>query len=280
LYAKARRYLRDGRHRVIGAEVAQTVREYSARGYEFLLDLLDSEIVDDLVLCEGGVFEAFLSERDALLPADEAQLAARWSLTPRTLYEVEDVRRSDLALRDLRTGDRIVVTNVNPSDQTRPGWLFLGRPLPIEGTFRAYSGFVRIGEQLRDDVLAALDDEDLFALAALVGTAFARPTIQNTDGEPLVWHELTYRLSDPVGTATALRGRGLSDLGEGEYTFVRDDTVTMTVQITGDTMTVTANSDRRAADARLFVVDLPGATFEDDEIIELDELLDERVPGL
>ena len=51
---------------------------------------------------------------------------------------------TSLRLRDLRSGERITLTNTSPDSETRRGDLMLGRPLPIGDTWRAYSGLVKV----------------------------------------------------------------------------------------------------------------------------------------
>lgn len=131
LYDKACRYLRDGRHRTVALEVARAIHDAADGDHRLLLALLESPVTFDVSLHEGGVFADFLAERDALLPDDEALLAAQWALVARSVFEVEAKGHDSLALRDLRTGDRIEVTNITPSDHTRIGTYLLGRPLPV-----------------------------------------------------------------------------------------------------------------------------------------------------
>jgi hypothetical protein len=59
---------------------------------------------------------------------------ARWQLTERSLFEVDESGETYLSLRDLRSGDRIIVTNMNAESQTRRGEYMLGRPLPVGDT--------------------------------------------------------------------------------------------------------------------------------------------------
>jgi len=279
LFRKARRYLHDGRYRGLGAALAETMVAVSGRGYLLLRDLLESEIVDDVALCEGGVFDDFVTERDAILPDDEALLAGRWALVERSLFEVESIDGDALGLRDLRSGDRIVVTNTRAYETTRPGHLLLGRPLPIEETWRAYSGFVHVGDVARDRTLEALDTGDAFEIAAAIGATYAPPTMQNTDGEKLAFHELTFRVDDADAAARALAGSTLHDNGDGHFTLVRDsanqpDTVILSLQLTATELSVSTNSDRRADEARELVASLlPGAVLEDDDVRSLDEML-------
>jgi hypothetical protein len=177
LYAKARRFTRDGPSRAAVIEVASTITAVAGGDHEMLLRLIDLPFTSDLVLHERGVMTEFVASRDSLLPDDEALTAARWVLTDRALFEVENLRADELALRDLRTGERIVVSNVEPAATTRPGSLFLGRPLPIGDTWRALSGFVPVATGMRDEVLATLDAEpDAEAMAVLIGRCLARPS--------------------------------------------------------------------------------------------------------
>jgi hypothetical protein len=140
-------------------------------------------------------------------------LAARWQLIERSLFEVEEAGSTSLELRDLRTGEHITVTNTNAESQTRRGELMLGRPLPIGDTWRAYSGFVKASEALRDEILDALDDPDPFDIAELIGSCFAPPQMQNTDGDPLQFHELVWNLSDAAAARQALRRTPRADRG-------------------------------------------------------------------
>ena len=83
--------------RVLSAEVATIVAEASGH-FDMLLDMVESPLVADVVLCEAGVFDDFVAERDALLPDDEALLAAEWSVVRRSVFEVERSDRDRVAL--------------------------------------------------------------------------------------------------------------------------------------------------------------------------------------
>jgi hypothetical protein len=281
LYAKARRYARDNRHRPLIGHVARLVSEASGRDGHFLLDLLDSELVADLVLCEAGVFDDFVAERSMILPDDEALLAAQWQLVDRSIFEIERVERDHLKLRDLRTGDRITVTNTNSETSTGKGTLMVGRPLPIAGTWRAYPGFVPIGGPLVDEILAALDEPDPFELAELIGRCLAPTVMANTDGHALVFHEVTYRVSDIDAVRAALASGGFRDDGSNTFTLVRDsknqkDTIVVVVALDGDKLEVSVNSDERLHEAQRLVAEfIPAAVLLDHDIRQLDELLAE-----
>jgi SEC-C motif len=270
LYAKARRYIRDHDRSLIAA-LAGDMSAASGRGHQFLIDLLDSELVADIALCEARLGDRFVAERDAVLPDDEALLAQRWQLVERSLFEVEKAGGTHLALRDLRTGDRITVTNTNADSQTQRGELMLGRPLPVNDTWRAYSGFVKVGGLLRDEILDALDHPDPFQIAELIGRCLAPPRMSNTDGEPLQFHELVWKLADPKAARRALDADPALLEDDGVYRLVRDtvnqrQTVVLTLTIDGDELRADANSDRRADE----VTDLVSRLIPDSELVHHD----------
>jgi hypothetical protein len=283
LYSKARRYLSDNRSRMVGAELA-TVMAEASQASGILLELLESPLVDDVALSEAGVFDDFLAERSALLPDDEVLLATQWSLVERSVFEIETAASGTLRLRDLRTGDRITVVNVNDEHDPRPGDVLIGRPLPVGDTWRALSGFVPLPDSMRDDAIQVLDGADPFAVAELVGRTWAPPTMQNTDGHTLVFHELRYALADPAAARAALDAADLSDDGDGSYTLVRDsknqrDTVIMSFALDDSTLVVSVNSDERAQEAHEMVARLlPDAELVDDDLRTLDEMLRDAPP--
>lgn len=279
LYAKACRYVRDNRHRPLAADIAAVIREASQGGPASTSDLLDSELVADLVLCEAEVWADFVAERSALLPDDEALLASQWQLVERSLFEIEEVAHDRLRLRDVRTGDRIVVTNSNADPRTRPGMLLLGRPLPVGDTWRAYAGFVAVSGPVVDGLLDALDGRNPFRLAHLVGSTFAPPRLQNSDGQDLVFHELIWQVADLGVARAALAASGLADDGDDRYSLVRDsenrrDTIIANLSLDEGRLRATVNSDERATEVRALVAGLlPDATVVDDDVRRLDEVM-------
>ena len=278
LYSKHRRFVRD-HERGLVAELARTISGAAGRGVELLLSLLDSELVADLALCEGEVAARFCAERDSLLPEDEALVAASWQLTERSLYQVEDVHTSQLALRDMRNGDRIVVTYTNAAGHTRRGDLMLGRPLPIADTWRAYSGFVKVGLALRDDVIGALDERNPFALAMAIGRCLAPPQVRNTDGHDLRFHEIVWRVPDPSVAARALASHEALEEDAGAYRLVRDTdgqprTVIVTMTLDGEELKADVNSDERAVEVITLIHSvMPDAELVDHDVCDFDEAM-------
>jgi hypothetical protein len=269
LYDKVHRYVRD-HDRSLVAMVAGEMCSASGEE-EFLLELLDSRLVADIALHECGLDEAFVAERNTVLPDDEALLAARWQLVDRSLFEVEEVRKTALHMRDLRSGERITVSNTSPESNTRRGDLMLGRPLPIGDTWRAYSGFVKV-VALRDEALAVLDRHDPVAIARLVGRCIAPPTIQNTDGHAMEFHELTWRLPNAEATREILDASDAVMASGDSYHVVRDTagqpaTVVVTFTIAGDELHADVNSGPRADEVIALVADmLPDAALVDHDV--------------
>ena len=142
LYDKAKRYLHV-RHPDSVPWLAEAMSDPSgsARLYE---ELVESPFVTDVALHEDGVFAEFLASRNALLPDDEALLAAQWALVDRGAFEILGIAGDRLDLYDIGRGEQVTVVNTHPSDRTRVGTLMVGRPLPVGETYRAFGGFIEI----------------------------------------------------------------------------------------------------------------------------------------
>jgi hypothetical protein len=124
-------------------------------------DAYGDPIVMDLALTEGGWFARFLDERGALLPADEALLAASWLLVDRTVYEVLEVRPGDgLEVRDIRTGDQLAVRERTFSRQAQTGALVCARAVPDGHTHQFVGGLFPVAPGTETAVLDLLDDAD------------------------------------------------------------------------------------------------------------------------
>jgi len=267
LYLKARRFLRERHPAHVDDVVGMIVDEIDQSR---LFDaLVESPFVPDVALHEDGVFAEFLAARDELLPDDEALLAAQWALTDRSVFEIVEVRDTGLELRDLASGERIRVTNTHPSDQTRPGVVLVGRPLPVGDTYRAFSGFMNVPHGHVDSMLAAVDTRDSDALTGALAALFVPPRLANTDGQDLVAHTVTWRVPDPVIVGEALVAAGLQAGGDDRWTLVRnsknqDDTVIATVDLDGDVLTLETNSVERADELQgIVAAALPSAELTD-----------------
>lgn len=115
-------------------------------------------IVADVLLHEYGLFEQFLADRGPLLPADEAQLAVSWKLADRGVYEVLEVGADDVAMRDLRTGKRLEITDPRSIGSNGAGAVLLARPLPDGAGLRVVAP-VPLPDGAVDTALELLDGE-------------------------------------------------------------------------------------------------------------------------
>ena len=160
------------------------------------------------------MFNEFIARRSALLPDDEALLATGWAMVERSLYEVIDVRGTSWTMRDVRTGDRLEISNLAANHRVGRGSHVIGRPLPVENELRSFGGFVPVGGRLVDEALDILDRGDALEVAELLGRCFAPPVIQNTDSHHMNFHELTWRVTDQTEARAALVRAGMSDAGD------------------------------------------------------------------
>jgi len=168
-------------------------------------EALADPIVFDAVLTEGGWFEQFLADRAALLPDDEALLAAAWLQVPRTIYEVEAVRPGErMTVRDLRSAESIDVRERTLSRTARLGHRFCGRAVP-DGVGHQFVGAVfpvRVGHEAA--LLDLCDESDPIALCRWVGDLHRPPTLTTREGEPLVECRCVLDMPDPDKLAEEL----------------------------------------------------------------------------
>ncbi|MDZ7577523.1 MAG: SEC-C domain-containing protein [Candidatus Nanopelagicales bacterium] len=202
LYQKAGAYLTDFLWRVDILEIAR-VRSRFWDVPESLLQAVQDPFVLDVVMFEGGGFEAFVEERGMLLPEDERLLAEQWLLIDRSLFDVESVTPGEgIRVRDVRTGDRIDVRERTASRQIRRSDFFCGRIVPAGDTWQIFGGLEPIRLHEREELIELLDSEpDPLELVEFLSRRFAPPVLQNTEGEPLLLCEARLRVSDPVRMA-------------------------------------------------------------------------------
>jgi hypothetical protein len=214
-------------------------------------------IVVDLALTEGGWFERFLDERGALLPDDEQLLARSWTLVDRSVFEVLDVRRGEgMTLRDLRSGDEVVVREQELSSQVSVGMMCCARVVP-DGTSHQFVGGifgVRTGEEAR--VLDLCDAGDPLAIARWVADSHRPPTLTNREGDAMVQcravlsvrdaaaaRRVLDRFFDPDDSPTGAPDRWIELVdvdGRGDEFIVRAH-----LRLEGDEIHVETNSERR-----------------------------------
>lgn len=267
-------------------------------------DLLDRDpLVPDVVLTEGGRFAQWLDERGALLPSDEALLAAQWALVERSVYQVTEVRLDQgLTLRDVRTGDVVDVQERRGTHGMKTGTYILARPLPVgDDTLQIFGGVTLVSDEMLQSYIDLLDDEpEVLSLLSLVARAEGPPELRNTDGENLVFSDTTWQVADPLaarrvlddnlhpepGAATepaaeqaTLRWSWLADprasATADDSPDVVDDgrTVLGNVALAGDRLTIKTNSLGRAQQAiELIAQLLPDAVLVEELTSSLDDI--------
>lgn len=274
LYHKATTYADRGPYRYAILEAAQERSRHFEDGAALLAALQDP-LVLDAVLFEGGAFEQFLADRGMLLPEDEQLLAQQWVLSGRSVYEVESVRAGHgLTLRDLRTGDRVEVTERTGSRELRAGMLICVHVLPVGETWQIFGGIEPVAAGQQEDLMRLLDEKpEPDRLVAYLSRRFAPPEMANTEGDPMVLCEATLAVPDPEALATALDEAydrqecdGDDDQEWIEHVVTEGLTrVRATLRLAGDRLHVDTNSEARMDRVLAAIRDLqPDVTVTED----------------
>ncbi|MGH9089793.1 MAG: YecA family protein [Acidimicrobiales bacterium] len=128
---------------------------------------VDLDVAASLVLFADGAVTDFLAQRGPLLPVEEANLVAQWSLRGPSVHEVGRVREGvGLDLRDLRSGDVVDMVERSGSRSLRDGDLVFAHPV-FDGTgYQIVGGIVPVTMEQRGPLMALLDEEEgAFAVA-------------------------------------------------------------------------------------------------------------------
>jgi SEC-C motif len=185
-----------------GGTVADLVPYVVARHSD--LDAAEFDpLVLDVALVEGGLFARFLADRGPLLPEDERLLAEAWTLVERTIYEVAAVDVGHgVALRDLRTGDRLDVRDRGLSRSAAVGQMLCARAVP-DGTGQQIVGApFSVAPGTERLLLPLLDAHDGVGLLEWVAGREAGPRLVSAEGDDLTL--CTTVLTLPDGGAGAL----------------------------------------------------------------------------
>ncbi|WP_043823977.1 SEC-C domain-containing protein [Rhodococcus opacus] len=202
-----------------------------------LYHALDDPLVADVVMFECGAFARFVAERGVLLPADELLLAQQWSLTERSVHEVETVRPGEgLTLRDVRTGDRHEVTERTASRQLRVGDFFCARVVPAGSTTQIFGGIEPIAPGQRGQLIELLDSNatDPEELVEFLSARFAPPRLITPDGHPMVACRAVFEIADTTGIRRKLSRRfGAAD--NDRWTWTEQNSVLGVLTLTRST---------------------------------------------
>lgn len=276
LYRKAMRFAGVHAGELLAAQVGVAL-DAAEGGHQLLMTLTGSELLFDVTLHEGGVWAQFLAGRAHLLPDDEANLAAQWALVDRSVFELEGPESDRWRARDVRTGDRVMLSKVH-GEAMRPGVLLIGRPLPVDDELQPFGGMMPMGQALLDHAIDVLDGGDAEQVAALIGSCMRPPRMTNTDGQTLRFHTLTWTLPDVDAALAGLLSAGFEGAAD-ELSLVGDsmnqhDTVIAFGSITGSYLTLEANSDERTAELiELVRGAVPGSGLFHSDVREFSELM-------
>lgn len=283
LYDKARRYVRTHDD---DEQVEAIADVMCGEADDVFAEVVDLPVVADVALHEGGMFAAFLAARSALLPDDEALLAAQWSLVDRGLFEIRRIERDRLHLHNVGQGEDIIVVNTHPSSQTRVGTLMFGRPLPVGAHHRALSGFMLVQRSMVNDLLAAIDSGDPMDIAEAMGPMFRPHTLRNTDGHELLFHTVRWSIGEPHLVDGALQAVGWVGDGGGVHWHLQRGhgaapaTVIASLELVGNELVGEVNSAIRAAVMRESIAQaLPGAELLDTQVRTMDDMARESESG-
>ncbi len=230
-------------------DIAEALADYGDQ--RAIAAVFGDPLVMDLALHECGWFGRFLNDRAPLLPDDEYILMSTWGLVERTVYEITGcVPGHHIDVRDVRTGEKLTVSERTFSRNARPGMFVCARAVPDGAGHQFIGGLFAIAETAAETVLYLCDDGNAYELASYVASTRRASRIQTREGEEMV--ECTVVL----GTTDVAALRHLLDTS---YETDTDDTwVEMhelsdverihraDLELCGDRLTVSTRSRERA----------------------------------
>ncbi len=226
-------------------------------------------VVNNLVLFESGGLERMCELRGALLPADELDLLRAWSQVRATLCEVvEVVPGAGLTVLDLASGERTRLHDISLSRQLEVGRAILLWIVPTPTGPAPSGGGVNVPDHRRVEVLDLLAEHpDGPTLASWYASLSAPPQVRTTEGDPLLFTTMTYRVADPPAAWRTL-SEHLEEDGEDRLVAIADPDgdrwLRGSISREGDVLTVETNSAPRAA----WFADLLAEVVPDAELID------------
>lgn len=240
-----------------------------------------------------SIAEAYFHSRGAQLSASERDFLRAVFEEPFSFYDIEGCKPGQsLLLRDILRGVRREAIEVSGSQGPRPGDIFFCRVVPFEDVNLIIgSGSIvmnprckepilelrgTLKEELGDigpEVLQILDDQlrEMYFIIRAKLLNPPTPKLCNSDGDPLLFHEITYEIQSPEDAFQALsplamhhtpeelrRNAQLDGAGrvkEAKFTWMRsgsklnpalENTILGSISIDGLRLTVEVNSERRA----------------------------------
>lgn len=278
LYDKAASFTQEGPYREQIIELAIIRAQHETKPLA-MFNALDDALVIDATLFEEGAFAHFLEVRGVLLPADEQLLAAQWLTVSRSVFEVDTVRRGiGFTVRDVRTGDRIEVSEKTASTALRSGDRFVSRIVPVDHApqtcWQIFGGIEPLPLWQYEPAIALLDaldagEADASDLVEFLTARFAPPTLTTTDGEPMVSCLARFEILDAPPMVSALDARygdedGADGSGAAERSWTWTDsvgthpTVLGSLAVDGKELRVEAMNEKRFETLLADMATVPG----------------------
>lgn len=244
-----------------GTRLAARSAPSEVRATELAADL---DLAASLVLFVDGAIADFCAERAALLPVDEANLVAQWALGGPSVHEIARCRAGEgFGLRDLRTGDVVEVRERSASRTLSDGDLVFTHAVFDGTTHQIVGGIAGVTLHSRDRLMDLLDaGASAFDVADELARARRAPTLVNSEGEPIVRCEGTYRLADPAGAPGRLDAHfERHDAGTWAEMVEHDSQHRLRAHLAveGDVLTLSANSEARFERAKAMLADALGS---------------------
>ncbi len=178
LYVKMMRFMQLTNPAVPGMIADTIVSDVESADLRTMLR--QSYLPIDMAFHEGRVADRFLDAKRSLLPRDEAELVERWIDTTRSVYEVVRSTADSMDVIDLATRDRLTVRDTVPEEPLEAGWKVIGRLVPVGDSYRAYSGFLPVNDDMVDVMLQGFGTRQLEMVAITIGQIFQ--TAETHDG--------------------------------------------------------------------------------------------------
>lgn len=244
MYDNAGRFVIDGR----GIDEMEALSQLRYPDSDDPLELgFADPFVGDVLLFEGGYFADFVRIYGSILPAEQLDLAQQWLLIERSAYEVESVEPGvGMSLRDIRTGDRQIVTERTASSQLQVGQFICARVVPVGEELQFYGGIELVAPTQRTELIELLDRDPvpLDELVALLSARLVPPSITNREGDPIVVCEAEFGLGE-LGNIKRKLSRRYGAAQDGSWHWTVESSLFGTVELDGTTLRVAAMSEPR-----------------------------------
>lgn len=222
-------------------------------------EALGFALLDDMVLKEWGLLAKYRSFRGPLMPAEDLDLIDLWVAGPdRTLFEVLDNTVGAVRVRDVTSGDELVVGEGSAAPHMKPGSFWVSRIAPVGRTLQFFGGVYPVALHQREAVLSWIDVPGVRGssdLLVLLSQNVLGPVLMTSTGEDLVFCVATIRPHGDVGLLNgAFEERGSS------WVLLDSDTIQATVsRDRGDLRVEAMSVSRMDATLALVLKTLPGS---------------------